>query len=122
LQVKLWSSRNWRCLKVCSGHEGKVMAADLCPAWTGAAAAAGDGGGDADMQEQQQQHEGGVGFGGAGEMLMGSASYDRTIKVWGPEDQMLDVLAGPSSSSGTGSDDEDDGDSEGGGNGAMELG
>ncbi|KAF8062934.1 hypothetical protein HT031_003773 [Scenedesmus sp. PABB004] len=71
-RAKLWSARDWRCLKVLSGHEGKVMAADLCPTFTGRGPPA---------------RPGGVGLGGAWEALVGSVSYDRTIKVWAPEEE-----------------------------------
>lgn len=117
-QVKLWSSRSWRCLKVCAGHEGKVMAADLCPEFSGRAAAA-SGAGDADMAEAgepQQQLPGGVGVGGAYAALVGSVSYDRTIKMWAPEA----AGDGDGSSSGSGDSSDSEGGSEGGSAGADE--
>lgn len=133
-QAKLWSTRNWRLLRVCSGHEGKVMAADLCPTWTGAGSeeAAAAAAGDVDMQDgsidhagsagQQQQKQrqrlpGGVGYGGCFDMLMGSVSYDRTIKVWAPEEGLPEVLADSDSSGEDGSEG-----SEGEEDGGMEPG
>lgn len=88
-QAKLWSSRDWKLLKVLAGHEGKIMAADLCPVWSGA----GEGSGHS------------VGLGGQFDMLVGSVSYDRTIKVWAPED-VPDVVAAAES------DEDDAGDME----------
>jgi hypothetical protein len=125
LQAKLWSTRNWRCLRVCSGHEGKVMAADLCPTWTGSGSeAAVEAAGDVDMQDsidqqgskRKQRLEGGVGYGGYFDMLLGSVSYDRTIKVWAPEEGLPDIIGDSDTSSG-----EDSG-SEGEGAGGMDLG
>jgi hypothetical protein len=95
------------------------MAADLCPTWTGAGA-------DAEMQDsiqqeqqqgqkQRQRLEGGVGLGGHFDMLLGSVSYDRTIKVWAPEEGLPDLLADSDDTS-SGEDSEEEG------GGAMELG
>lgn len=108
------------------------MAADMCPTWTGTPvpAAAADGAADTDMaaadHEQQQQLEGGVGLGGKYEVLMGSVSYDRTIKVWAPEEGLRDLLASDSSSSGSGDEEgsEDSGNEGDGrhGGAAMDLG
>eukprot|EP00879_Flechtneria_rotunda_P022554 GHRR01023811.1.p1 GENE.GHRR01023811.1~~GHRR01023811.1.p1 ORF type:complete len:210 (+),score=52.64 GHRR01023811.1:596-1225(+) len=98
-QAKLWSTRDWRLLKVLSGHEGKVMAADMCPSFTGAVANTLT---DGDAAGQ------GVGLNGDFEALVGTASYDRTIKLWAPED--VPDIDGSSSDSGddSGSDVEGD--------------
>lgn len=98
------------------------MAADLCPTWTGVGA-------DAVMQDsmeqdqqqqlpgqkQRQRLEDGVGLGGHFDMLLGSVSYDRTIKVWAPEEGLPDLLADSDDTS-SGEDSEEEG------GGAMELG
>eukprot|EP00775_Hariotina_reticulata_P005163 gene5163-5401_t len=89
-QAKLWSYRNFKCLRVLSGHEGKVMGADLCPVWQGSGGA-------------------GVGLGGQFEALVGSVSYDRTIKLWAPED-MPEVFGVAGEDSGSEGDNGDDGD------------
>lgn len=68
-QARIWSTRDWKCLKVLSGHEGKIMAVDMCPTWTGV--------GSHGVQ--------GVGYGAGFEALVGSVSYDRTLKLWAPE-------------------------------------
>lgn len=86
--AKLWCVHDWRCVRVLSGHEGKVMAADLSPAWGGCGSSSGS---DAE----------------AG-LLVGSASYDRTVKVWAPEDEAPALLLGA-----------DDGGGGSGGNGAL---
>jgi len=113
------------------------MAADLCPTWTGAGAeAAAATAADVDMQDslhadQQQQQQGssvgqqkqrqrvdgGVGYGGTFDLLMGSVSYDRTLKVWAPEEGLPDIIGDSDSSSG-----DDISGSEGEEDGAMELG
>jgi U4/U6 small nuclear ribonucleoprotein PRP4 len=63
----VWSSRDFTLLKTLAGHEGKIMGADMCP--------------------PQQQ--------GSSQHLIGSVSYDRTIKLWQPEEEtgldMMDV-------------------------------
>jgi U4/U6 small nuclear ribonucleoprotein PRP4 len=92
--LKAWSSRDWSLLKVLSGHEGKVMAADIAPA-------AGGGGGaqqrrgsaDVSMEDAGGDGAGSGGGGGAGEELIASAGYDRTVKLWAPQDTP-DLLAG----------------------------
>lgn len=96
------------------------MAADLCPTWTGAGADAGMQ--DSIEQEQQLSEqkqrprlEGGVGLGAHFDMLLGSVSYDRTIKVWAPEEGLPDLLADSDDTS-SGEDSEEEG------GGAMELG
>jgi U4/U6 small nuclear ribonucleoprotein PRP4 len=62
----VWSSRDFTLLKTLAGHEGKIMGADMCPA-------------------QQQQ--------GSSHHLIGSVSYDRTIKLWQPEEETgLDLM------------------------------
>jgi hypothetical protein len=73
---------------VLAGHEGKVMAADIAPQPPAGAA----------QQRQQQQHredgggemdvdgEEGAAAGGAPQHLIGSAGYDRTVKLWAPQD------------------------------------
>jgi U4/U6 small nuclear ribonucleoprotein PRP4 len=93
-QAKLWSSKDWKLLKVLAGHEGKIMGADMCPVYTGS-----QGGFSAGSV--------GCGLGGGYGALVSSVSYDRTIKVWAPED-VPDVV-GEDSSSGD-DEDEDDGD------------
>lgn len=103
------------------------MSADLCPTWAGsgseaAVPAAADA--DVDMQQggtqqhdkQKQRIEGGVGYGGYFDMLLGSVSYDRTIKVWAPEEGLPDIIGDSDTSSGEGSG------SEGEADGAMDLG
>lgn len=100
------------------------MAADLCPTWTGSGSEAAAAAGDVDMQDsidqqgsrQKQRIEGGVGYGGYFDMLLGSVSYDRTIKVWAPEEGLPDIIGDSDTSSG-----EDSG-SEGEGAGGMDLG
>lgn len=102
------------------------MAADLCPTWTGAGSEAAITAADADVDmqdsieqglgKQKQRIEGGVGYGGYFDMLLGSVSYDRTIKVWAPEEGLPDIIGDSDTSSG-----EDSG-SEAEGDGGMELG
>jgi U4/U6 small nuclear ribonucleoprotein PRP4 len=75
-QAKLWSSKDWKLLKVLAGHEGKIMAADMCPVYSGSNGSS----------EGFSSRPGGCGLGGGYEALVSSVSYDRTIKVWAPED------------------------------------
>lgn len=88
--VKLWSTRDWSLLKVLAGHEGKVMSADIAPQHSGAPAGAHgaqrhpDGGDDTHMADADDGGTGGTG-GGLGH-LIGSAGYDRTVKLWAPQD------------------------------------
>jgi hypothetical protein len=67
--------------------------------------------------EQQQRAGGGVGLGGVFDMLMGSVSYDRTLKVWAPEEGLPDII-GDSSDSGSEGDDGSEAEEDG----LMELG
>ena len=39
--VKLWSARNWQRLKTLTGHEDKVMGADVSPTGEGTVASVG---------------------------------------------------------------------------------
>ncbi|KAI8471206.1 MAG: WD40-repeat-containing domain protein [Monoraphidium minutum] len=80
--LKLWSSRDWSLLRVLTGHEGKVMAADIAPEAPGAQQQRAGGGGDG----MDVDGEGGGGGGGAAGHLIGSAGYDRTVKLWAPQD------------------------------------
>jgi hypothetical protein len=106
------------------------MAADLCPTWTGVGADAAanvdmqdsidqqqQGGSIGQQQKQRQRLDEGVGLGAHFDLLMGSVSYDRTLKVWAPEEGLPDVIRDSDDTS-TG---EDSG-SEGQGEGAMDLG
>ncbi|WIA19731.1 hypothetical protein OEZ85_005656 [Tetradesmus obliquus] len=96
--AKLWSSRDWKLLKVLAGHEGKIMSADMCPVFSGG----GSGGG---------RGSGGCGLGGGYEALVASVSYDRTIKVWAPEEGAAAAAAedeGGDDSSGDDDEDMDD--------------
>jgi U4/U6 small nuclear ribonucleoprotein PRP4 len=94
-QAKLWSSRDWKLLKTLAGHEGKIMAADMCPVYSGSGLSSnGDGG----------RGLGACGLGGGYEALVCSVSYDRTIKVWAPED-VPDVVGDEESSGDDGDDD-----------------
>lgn len=54
------------------------MAADMCPRWTG----------------EGSNGNQGVGLGGHLEALVGSVSYDRTLKLWAPEDLPAIVAEG----------------------------
>ncbi|KAF6260005.1 WD40-repeat-containing domain protein [Scenedesmus sp. NREL 46B-D3] len=90
-QAKLWSSRDWKLLKVLAGHEGKIMAADMCPVYSGSGLSASSGG---------------CGLGGGYEALVSSVSYDRTIKVWAPED-VPDVVGGEEEDEDSSGDDDD---------------
>lgn len=81
LPPQLWSTRDWSLLKVLAGHEGKVMAADIAPRPVNG--------------DQQQQQDGDTGMAdaegngdlGAGlQHLIGSAGYDRTVKLWAPQE------------------------------------
>jgi WD40 repeat protein len=81
--MKAWSSRDWSLLKVLAGHEGKVMAADVAPR---AAAGGGGGGGGGDVSMEDADGSGGSGGGGGLECLVASAGYDRTVKLWAPQD------------------------------------
>ena len=57
--TQVWSARDFSLLKTLAGHEGKVMAVDCAPP------TASDNG---------QRH------------LLASVAYDRTIKLWGPDE------------------------------------
>ena len=39
--IKLWSARNWQRLKTLTGHEDKVMSADVSPSGEGTVASVG---------------------------------------------------------------------------------
>ena len=39
--IKLWSARNWQRLKTLTGHEDKVMSADVSPSGEGTIASVG---------------------------------------------------------------------------------
>jgi hypothetical protein len=52
------------------------MAADMCPPYTGAAG----------CTTANSSSRGGVGLAGCAEALVASVSYDRTVKVWAPEE------------------------------------
>ena len=71
------------------------MAADMCPGWQG-------------------QGGVGVGLGGGLDALVGSVSYDRTLKLWAPDEHAEVLGLGDSSSDG-----EDSGGSEGGAGGGQ---
>jgi hypothetical protein len=92
-QAKLWSSRDWKLVKVLAGHEGKIMAADMCPVYSGSGVSSSKG-------------LDGCGLGGGYEALVSSVSYDRTIKVWAPED-VPEVVG--REEDGEGSSEDDDG-------------
>uniref|UniRef100_A0A383VFX1 Uncharacterized protein n=1 Tax=Tetradesmus obliquus TaxID=3088 RepID=A0A383VFX1_TETOB len=95
--AKLWSSRDWKLLKVLAGHEGKIMSADMCPVFRGGGSGVSGG-------------SGGCGLGGGYEALVASVSYDRTIKVWAPEEGAAAAAAAAEDEGGddsSGDDDED---------------
>lgn len=93
--AKLWSSRDWKLLKVLAGHEGKIMSADMCPVFSGG----GSGGG---------RGSGGCGLGGGYEALVASVSYDRTIKVWAPEEGAAAAAAEDEGGDDSSGDDDED--------------
>ena len=91
--LQVWSTRDFSLLKVLAGHEGKVMGADLCPCRVDVLKAnsrAGDGAEDMEGVEGGAAAGGGGGSEGHGNLLrqhlIGSVSYDRTIKLWQPEE------------------------------------
>ncbi|GBF89870.1 U4,U6 small nuclear ribonucleoprotein [Raphidocelis subcapitata] len=102
--IKVWSTRDWTLLKVLAGHEGKVMAADVAPqpldsatrraALAAAARGGGCGGDDEEMRDADGDADG-EGANGKADLghLIGSAGYDRTVKLWAPQD-MPDIFAG----------------------------
>jgi U4/U6 small nuclear ribonucleoprotein PRP4 len=57
----VWSGRDYSLIKVLAGHEGRLMAADLTCE------------------------------GQPGGMLVGTASFDKTIKLWAPEEELPDL-------------------------------
>jgi hypothetical protein len=93
----VWSTRDFSLLRVLPGHEGKVMGADLCPCpaevlksssrgTAGAGQQEGDGVEDMEV-EGEAAADGRNGDGSLlSQHLVGSVSYDRTIKLWQPEE------------------------------------
>jgi len=82
-------------LKLLAGHEGKVMSADIAPQPLGSSSGdrshqQQDGGGDVRMDDAK---DAGGGGGGGLQHLIGSAGYDRTVKLWAPQ-ETADMFAG----------------------------
>ncbi len=59
----MWSTRDFSLVKTLAGHEGKVMGVDVSSRPAGGAPTAG----------------------AAPDHLLASVSYDRTLKLWAPE-------------------------------------